>query len=385
MEDSNLAEGKREDWGGPLDRLSECISPEEAVQARAVAVDKGQPDYLVTLHRHVSKLLVKYGIASWSQLHASFPEYYGEEASIIEGAADADASSDEDDQWVEVPSAFVDGSNGAGDGKGGEAKWDVVLGERVEAVTSVEKRLPATSTPNSADRAPSDAKSATPCREVRRSPRSRGRSEGEPSKGLKRDSEDECIAGTNKRQKLREGSHLDLPAAESNAPAKSKLKSSSHPGGRSLSPKTGAAAEKHRRPSQTPVSKVASETIPIHAGLGKRMRTARFNWKTNLVVLEDGSEVEPQDFCTMVRRKSPWQETILTDDDVGEKELGRWLVEVCNKCKEPANQDLMLLCDTPDCLSLWHMYCLTPVLESSPEGKWFCPQCQASGCGGDVL
>jgi hypothetical protein len=77
-------------------------------------------------------------------------EYYGEEASIIEGAADADASSDEDDQWVEVPSAFVDGSNGAGDGKGGEAKWDVVLGERVEAVTSVEKRLPATSTPNSA-------------------------------------------------------------------------------------------------------------------------------------------------------------------------------------------------------------------------------------------
>jgi hypothetical protein len=95
-------------------------------------------------------------------------------------------------------------------------------------INGIDRRVIHLSPP--ADRAPSDAKSATPCREVRRSPRSRGRSEGEPSKGLKRDSEDECIAGTNKRQKLREGSHLDLPAAESNAPAKSKLKSSSHPG-----------------------------------------------------------------------------------------------------------------------------------------------------------
>ncbi len=61
------------DWGGMLDRLSHCITPQEEAAIRQAAVDRGSPSHLRNLHNLVAGLLVGHGITTWDHLHASFP------------------------------------------------------------------------------------------------------------------------------------------------------------------------------------------------------------------------------------------------------------------------------------------------------------------------
>jgi site-specific DNA-cytosine methylase len=49
----------------------------------------------------------------------------------------------------------------------------------------------------------------------------------------------------------------------------------------------------------------------------------------------------------------------------------------CQVCRDHNHWDLMLLCDS--CDSGWHTYCLTPPLDSVPDGKWICPDCTSHG------
>lgn len=48
----------------------------------------------------------------------------------------------------------------------------------------------------------------------------------------------------------------------------------------------------------------------------------------------------------------------------------------CQVCKSPDQEETMLLCSK--CSTGWHMHCLTPPLESVPQGRWYCPPCDAS-------
>eukprot|EP00249_Psilotum_nudum_P023665 c28947_g1_i3 orf=169-2403(+) len=48
---------------------------------------------------------------------------------------------------------------------------------------------------------------------------------------------------------------------------------------------------------------------------------------------------------------------------------------VCKACGKDDKD--VLLCDS--CESAYHMHCLTPALESIPEGNWYCPTCMATG------
>ncbi|KAI8499559.1 PHD and RING finger domain-containing protein 1 [Branchiostoma belcheri] len=45
----------------------------------------------------------------------------------------------------------------------------------------------------------------------------------------------------------------------------------------------------------------------------------------------------------------------------------------CQVCRQPTNEDRMLLCDS--CDAGYHMECLTPPLDAVPIEEWFCPQC----------
>jgi hypothetical protein len=49
----------------------------------------------------------------------------------------------------------------------------------------------------------------------------------------------------------------------------------------------------------------------------------------------------------------------------------------CQVCREHNHWDLMLLCD--NCDSGWHTYCMSPPLDSVPDGKWICPDCESHG------
>ncbi len=62
-----------EDWDAVLNKLSACITPQEAAAVRQAAVDTGNPSHLRQLHNHVAGLLVKYGLTTWDQLCTSFP------------------------------------------------------------------------------------------------------------------------------------------------------------------------------------------------------------------------------------------------------------------------------------------------------------------------
>jgi transposase InsO family protein len=55
----------------------------------------------------------------------------------------------------------------------------------------------------------------------------------------------------------------------------------------------------------------------------------------------------------------------------------------CQVCKEHRHWDLMLLCD--NCDAGYHTFCLSPSLDSVPEGHWICPQCTSLGVTHEVL
>ena len=45
---------------------------------------------------------------------------------------------------------------------------------------------------------------------------------------------------------------------------------------------------------------------------------------------------------------------------------------MCVVCERPDDEANMLVCD---CKRGYHIYCLTPPLDSVPEGDWHCPHC----------
>ncbi|KAG8074505.1 hypothetical protein GUJ93_ZPchr0006g46167 [Zizania palustris] len=50
--------------------------------------------------------------------------------------------------------------------------------------------------------------------------------------------------------------------------------------------------------------------------------------------------------------------------------------QVCEQCNSGLHGDVMLLCDR--CDKGWHLYCLSPPLESVPLGNWYCSDCMTS-------
>lgn len=49
------------------------------------------------------------------------------------------------------------------------------------------------------------------------------------------------------------------------------------------------------------------------------------------------------------------------------------LDQICEQCKSGLHGEAMLLCDR--CDKGWHLYCLSPPLESVPVGNWYCLEC----------
>jgi hypothetical protein len=55
----------------------------------------------------------------------------------------------------------------------------------------------------------------------------------------------------------------------------------------------------------------------------------------------------------------------------------------CQVCHDHRNWELLVLCDS--CDTGWHTYCLSPPLESVPDGTWICPDCTRNGITKEVL
>jgi len=51
----------------------------------------------------------------------------------------------------------------------------------------------------------------------------------------------------------------------------------------------------------------------------------------------------------------------------------------CVICGGIENEDLIILCDGPNCPRETHMYCLKPPLLAVPEGNWYCDVCDPLG------
>ncbi|XP_010695167.1 lysine-specific demethylase JMJ17 isoform X2 [Beta vulgaris subsp. vulgaris] len=47
--------------------------------------------------------------------------------------------------------------------------------------------------------------------------------------------------------------------------------------------------------------------------------------------------------------------------------------QICEQCKSGLHGEVMLLCDR--CNKGWHIYCLSPPLETIPPGNWYCLEC----------
>jgi hypothetical protein len=51
----------------------------------------------------------------------------------------------------------------------------------------------------------------------------------------------------------------------------------------------------------------------------------------------------------------------------------------CCICGGTEDEDLIILCDGPNCPRETHMYCLRPPLFEVPKGKWYCDVCDVDG------
>ena len=54
--------------------------------------------------------------------------------------------------------------------------------------------------------------------------------------------------------------------------------------------------------------------------------------------------------------------------------------DYCEVCQQGGE---IILCDT--CPRAYHLVCLEPELEETPEGKWSCPHCEGEGIAGSSL
>uniref|UniRef100_A0A0D9WUG4 [Histone H3]-trimethyl-L-lysine(4) demethylase n=1 Tax=Leersia perrieri TaxID=77586 RepID=A0A0D9WUG4_9ORYZ len=56
--------------------------------------------------------------------------------------------------------------------------------------------------------------------------------------------------------------------------------------------------------------------------------------------------------------------------------LNEAMDQVCEQCNSGLHGDVMLLCDR--CDKGWHLYCLSPPLQTVPPGNWYCSECMNS-------
>ncbi|XP_010934762.1 lysine-specific demethylase JMJ17 [Elaeis guineensis] len=72
--------------------------------------------------------------------------------------------------------------------------------------------------------------------------------------------------------------------------------------------------------------------------------------------------------------ESPLRKRRKNSGRVREKEAAKEaLDQICEQCKSGSHGEVMLLCDR--CDKGWHVYCLSPPLESVPAGNWYCLDC----------
>ena len=68
-------------------------------------------------------------------------------------------------------------------------------------------------------------------------------------------------------------------------------------------------------------------------------------------------------------------------NDAAGDSLGRtlhdWLLESCEVCKSPAQEEKLLICSNDTCQKLYHTFCLRPALKALPsdDEDWFCQEC----------
>jgi len=55
----------------------------------------------------------------------------------------------------------------------------------------------------------------------------------------------------------------------------------------------------------------------------------------------------------------------------------------CKVCDGGSDENLLILCEK--CLKGYHIYCLSPPLDSVPAGDWFCDRCAGRHTGGDIM
>ncbi|KAJ3672228.1 hypothetical protein LUZ60_006949 [Juncus effusus] len=92
--------------------------------------------------------------------------------------------------------------------------------------------------------------------------------------------------------------------------------------------------------------------------------------------LEKEKEKDKLEFHTRKRRKKNREDQTTTEDLQQQKVNNGEFDQICQQCKSGLHGDVMLLCDR--CDNGYHLYCLTPALESVPEGNWYCLDCMNS-------
>lgn len=68
--------------------------------------------------------------------------------------------------------------------------------------------------------------------------------------------------------------------------------------------------------------------------------------------------------------------TAVWTSDVG---VNHFNTTTCSICGGIEDEDLIILGDGPGCANEIHMYCLTPIMTTVPDGDWFCEACDSLG------
>jgi [histone H3]-trimethyl-L-lysine4 demethylase len=80
-------------------------------------------------------------------------------------------------------------------------------------------------------------------------------------------------------------------------------------------------------------------------------------------------EKSKMEFHTRNKRKKISQNLVQEAENFSNEEFD----QICEQCNSGLHGEVMLLCDR--CNKGWHIYCLTPPLESVPSGNWYCLEC----------
>ncbi|KAJ1694608.1 hypothetical protein LUZ63_011306 [Rhynchospora breviuscula] len=84
---------------------------------------------------------------------------------------------------------------------------------------------------------------------------------------------------------------------------------------------------------------------------------------------KDDPEKSKMEFHTRNKRKKNNKNLLQEVENFSNEEFD----QICEQCNSGLHGEVMLLCDR--CNKGWHLYCLTPPLESIPSGNWYCLEC----------